>query len=524
MAAKPRLKSGSALPRPSLLSEDMVNGTAPLTAADRVGLDTARRYSPVMVDELLRSATSGEPVDVHELYNAMIRSWPRLAKNIRKIRKAAEMAPWSITPWADPDGNVPDEAKERARTVERAWKAMRPQRGTLEMEGDGICGHFAEGELRGTAVAEILWQTTDDGAGLINCPRAIRPTHPYYYAWPHSGMNYDDAAAAGDRLMYRPAGQRGGHNVSEWPDHQFLVLVAPSWSDHPALAGLLGTIAPWWIAANYGPQWLMNYAQLFGVPIRIGKYPAGDASARNVLSGMLRNIGSAFWAAIPDNASIEIIEASKSAGDLPQKMLIDLADKICDITLLGQSLTTDTAGVGSQALGNVHEGVSLDVMRGILNPVAKLLTNQFAPSCLILNHGNDKYAPTFEHGLCEPEDEKAKAERDSILITAGVEMPKAWFYERHSIPMPAEDEETIGEEKPETPDPAEPSDGSDGSDGSDPADPADPEDPATVQAADATALVPGIDLKALTDVFDLTLQEAVSRGWEAATITARKRK
>ena len=42
------------------------------------------------------------------------------------------------------------------------------------------------------------------------------------------------------------------------------------------------------------------------------------------------------------------------------------------------------------------------------------------------------------------EDAKANAERDQILLSAGLEMPKDWLYERHGIPIPAEGEATVG--------------------------------------------------------------------------------
>jgi phage gp29-like protein len=46
-------------------------------------------------------------------------------------------------------------------------------------------------------------------------------------------------------------------------------------------------------------------------------------------------------------------------------------------------------------------------------------------------------------GVDAPEDAKALAERDQILLSAGLPMPKAWLYERHEIPVPAAGEEVI---------------------------------------------------------------------------------
>lgn len=487
MPSKPRVKPSSS-PAPQTLSGDIVSGAAALTSWDRHGLDTARRLSPVQADALLRGATDGEPQHTHELFNAMIRSWPRLAKNIGKVRTAASKVAGTWTPWMDPDGNVPEEAKERARTVERAMRAANIAPGTLEVGEAGLKSHFAECVLRGTGVAEMLWHTTDDGAGLINAPRAFRPTHPYYYAWPHTGR--DDKA--GDRLLFRRGGQRAG-GLEEWPANQFAVQITQSWFDHPALASILGTLVPWWISANYGPQWMANYAQMFGEPFLIGKYPTGDTAARDALAAQLSRL-SRRWAALPDTCELDGLDL-KLGGDQPHEMVVKLADTICDITLLGQSLTTDTGGVGSQALGNVHEGVELSVMRGLMEPVCDTLTNQVARAILRLNYGDDRYCPTYDHGLTEPEDEKAKAERDEIIVRTGGRLPKAWYYERHGIPMPAEGEETIGSEATTAPE-AVPG--------------------VAVKAAKAAEMLPDASVKELEAVFDKTLQEAARRGWEAA--------
>jgi phage gp29-like protein len=211
----------------------------------------------------------------------MIRSWPRLAKNIGKIRNAMACAPFTVTPWADTDGTVPAEAAARASLVERVIKGMRPVPGTLEMDWEDTLRTLAEDYVRGTGVAEMLWHTHDDGGGIINAIRAIRRTHPAYYAWKLSG----DVQLEGneDRLLFRRGGRRGARTLEPWPENQFLIQLAPAWNDHPAMAGLLGTLAMWWIAAVYGPQWLMQFAQIFGIPFRWANYPSGDEAARDVV-------------------------------------------------------------------------------------------------------------------------------------------------------------------------------------------------------------------------------------------------
>ena len=65
---------------------------------------------------------------------------------------------------------------------------------------------------------------------------------------------------------------------------------------------------------------------------------------------------------------MEFKEAGKSGQDNPQSYFITLADKLCDITILGQTLTSDVGDSGSRALGEVHE----DVLRSRLQDVPKI--------------------------------------------------------------------------------------------------------------------------------------------------------
>ena len=65
-------------------------------------------------------------------------------------------------------------------------------------------------------------------------------------------------------------------------------------------------------------------------------------------------------------------------------------------------------------------------------------------SLLTLNYGDTDHAPRFRPEPRKVEDKKANAERDAILLNAGVEFPKAYFHKRHEIPLPQDGEEVIG--------------------------------------------------------------------------------
>lgn len=506
-------KISAAAPADNTLSPVLVptEGHAIPLIDDRTGADTRRRLSPVLTNAILRGASAGEPVDIHDLHNIMIRSWLRLGGNIGTVRRAAASAEWHVSPWSDENGEVPEEAKRRHEVVESALFDMKPRPGELEGDFHDYVADSAENCLRGTGVFEMLPHVIewDERPGTkIVALRAIRKVHPNYYAWAIPGSTDGLVRGNHDRLLFRPGGRRQSSQLSDWPENQFIVQLTPGWNDHPALAGILGLLAVPWIGANHGPQWLFSYAENFGIPFVYANYPAGDVLSRDATYAMLKNYAGRRVGAFPTGATVQMVESTKSASDLPQMTLMEWADKVCDILLLGQTLTTETGGVGSQALGKVHEGVKLDILQAICSQVRRDINRQIIPALMLWNFGDTLYMPCVEHGLKEPENEKAKAETDAIHLANGAAIPKKHYYKRHGIPMPKPDEEVLaptGGARPAV-DPNNPA--------PQPQPPADPVKAAAAQ--DALQELLAAETEQLARVFEVTLTAAAKRGTELA--------
>jgi len=66
------------------------------------------------------------------------------------------------------------------------------------------------------------------------------------------------------------------------------------------------------------------------------------------------------------------------------------------------------------------------------------------PAILRMNYGDALEAPEFRPEEDTAAQAQANAERDEILLQAGVALPRQWFYARHDIPLPQEGEEVVG--------------------------------------------------------------------------------
>jgi phage gp29-like protein len=111
------------------------------------------------------------------------------------------------------------------------------------------------------------------------------------------------------------------------------------------------------VAARFGLEWFMNYAKIFGISYRKATYSGTDMTVYRKLVQMLRRARSATWGVFSESIDVEVIAAAGATENVPQERLLDYADRVCDVLLLGQTFTTDVATSGSRALGGVHKEV-----------------------------------------------------------------------------------------------------------------------------------------------------------------------
>jgi len=206
----------------------------------------------------------------------------------------------------------------------------------------------------------------------------------------------------------------------------------------------------------------MQYAQLFGIPWRHVETD-GTAEAMTSAEDLLESIGANGWAVTGSGVKLNIVDGvSGSADGLPQVVLQDIADRACDILLLGQTLTTDNTGTGSRALGDVHAGIRREYIDAVASWMAGIVTTQLIPAIVRVNFGKvaSEDMPYAEIVVPEPKDQKTIAERVKIITKdIGLPVTKKWAYEMLEIPMPEDGEELFGDDDgmeepdaPETPD------------------------------------------------------------------------
>lgn len=405
-------------------------------ALGRWMLPSVAAVTPEYIEAVLRGAMGGDLVAQWELFDLMEDTWPRLAKNLNELKRAVAQMEWRIQAWAEENAAPSEGAEEKARLVSRALWSMRPAAEEAENDFLGTIFDVLDAWAKGLSVLEVDWEYRDGGGavGQMLAPRATRWAHPAHYGWSSQGWL---GLTSGER------DRRGGRIVERFPEHKFVVAYCKGRTGHPLAGALLRPLAWWWCAGNFAAEWFLNFAQVFGLPIRWATYDPRTPGLLEQVADMLENMGSSAWGAFPAGTTLELKEAGKAGADNPQVALLDRADKNCDLLILGQTLTTDVGASGSRALGEVHQGVRADIIQAAADFASGVINQQMVRAILLLNYGEDGEAPEFLPEPVRVSDEKANAERDAILVRAGFRLPRAWAYKRHGIPLPQEGEEVI---------------------------------------------------------------------------------
>lgn len=396
-----------------------------------------RRMTPDQVRWVIEAAVGGNIQEQWALFDMMEDSWPRLQKNLAELRNAAKRVTYSVKPYAARGEEASDSARDRADTVEAAMANWRPRPGTLELSFEETIFDALDCIGKGLAVLEVSWQRLPEGL----LPRCAHLLHPSKYGWNAEGTELG--------LVHAPAasGFRHSAGVAAWqpfPPGQFLVACWRARSGPPGQTALLRCLAPYWCGITFGWEWLLNNAQIFGVPLRWANYDANRPELLGTLSQMLANLGSAGWAAFPSGTTLEFKEAAAHGENNPQVFIQRLADQYADQVILGQDASGEAQGDGLGAgSGALHASVRADRLQDAAQFVADLLNYQLVPAVLRWNYGDESEPPTILPELAGEKDPQAKATRDQVLAQIAP-LPKKWFYDRHGIPAPEEDEETVG--------------------------------------------------------------------------------
>lgn len=180
-----------------------------------------------------------------------------------------------------------------------------------------------------------------------------------------------------------------------------------------------------------GLKFWVQFTEKYGSPWVIGKHPRGATDAEtDLLLDSLEAMVQDAVAAIPDDSSVEIKEASGKAGSATvYRELLEYCRSEINVAMLGQNQTTEkesnraSAEAGAEVTKDIRDG-DAGIVAAALNACIRLVVD--------LNFGTDVVAPLYE--LWEQEEiDKTLAQRDKSLTESGVRFTDAYWKRTYNL-------------------------------------------------------------------------------------------
>lgn len=384
-------------------------------------MDSARDYvtdglTPERLAKIFRAADAGDVRQQAELFELLEEKDGHLLCERDKRRNVITQCQWTVEP-ADDD----QRSKTIADYVEN-WIGQQP-----DWDDNLVALQDAVG--KGYSSMELFWEVsagqaepvkiefieqkrltfTDENGMLSSVPRLLTDESPM-----------GETIPAWRTIMHRYGGKSGA----------------------ATRAGIY-RVAAWMVLfKHYAIKDWLSFCELFGMPLRIGKYAQGATDAeKQALYAAIRAIGSDAAGIISKGTEIEFVESTRgsAATDLWDR-LATFCNAEMSKALLGQTLTADVGSTGSYAAGKVHNEVRRDLQETDGRALAGTIRSDLIRPLVGFNFGWDAPLPKFTVAVQEEEDQDVNSQWVERLVNIGMPVPVSWAREKFSIPEPENDE------------------------------------------------------------------------------------
>ena len=263
-------------------------------------------------------------------------------------------------------------------------------------------------------------------------------------------------AESGDaHLEPRLGGNRGARAGGPWNGLQpltaplepfkFVVHFAKAKSGLPIRGGIARAAGWSYLFKNYVLKDWVTFAEVFGQPLRLGKYGAGATEAdKQALLSAVANIGTDAAAIIPDSMLIEFTEARQTGSAELYERFCEYLDRQVSKAVLGQTLTTELPrGAGSRAAAEVHDAVRRDILMADARRLGETLTRDLVKAVVDLNAGPQKRYPRIELVVPSDQDDKEFAGIIAELADRGLRIAQKTVLDRLGLPEAGADDAVL---------------------------------------------------------------------------------
>ncbi len=293
----------------------------------------------------------------------------------------------------------------------------------------GLLSGLLDALGKGYSAVEIGW-----GHGQLWLPTT--------YAWrdPHS-FRYDRETGRVLRMLDDSNPLDG----LELQPNRFIIHTPTLKMGLPIRGGLARLAATAHLCGLYITEDWLAFAEVFGMPLRVGRYSANATEAdKNALKSAVMGLGADAAAILSDSMQIEFQAAASGAGgaDLYDRLL-DVTQKLISKAVLGRSDAADaTAGkLGSEtALSEVRR----DILESDAGELTQTLNAQLVRPFVDLNFGIQTRYPAFKLYVPDQEDLAGLTDMLAKLVPLGLKVEQSVIRDKWGLPDPEKDAELLG--------------------------------------------------------------------------------
>ncbi len=368
----------------------------------------ASGLTPSKLASVLSSAAEGDSNDYLTLAEEMEEREPHYGSVLRTRKLALE----GLDRTVEASSDVKDEIIE---AVENLVK---------NSNFDELLAGLVDALGKGYSAVEVVWNDE------------FKP-EKYYWRDPRYFTFAKDNAY---KLLLR---DEQGQDGTPLPPYKFVVHTPKLKAGIPIRGGLARMAALSYMCKTYALTDWMAFCEVFGMPIRIGKYQNGASDEdKAILKRAVTHIGTDAAAIVPETMKIEFEEAaSAKGGESVFENLANWLDKQISKAVLGQTMTADDGSSQSQA--NVHNEVRLDLLKTDAKQLAATINEQLIKPFIHFHFGKQEHYPKLVFYIAEAEDIASLVDGVTKLVPLGLKVPQGFLRDKLGIPDPQDDDELL---------------------------------------------------------------------------------
>jgi phage gp29-like protein len=384
----------------------------------------AKGLTPADLASILAQAEQGDMIAQAELFMDMEENDAHIAAELSKRKMVVKKLDWTLEPPRDASAKE----KKATKTLELLIRD--------ELDIDDLRLDLLDAIGHGYSCVELGWGRTQAGLWF---PNRVEHRPPSWFT-----CHPDDR----NTLRLRDSSQTYGAPLQPWG---WIPHTHKSRSGYLARAGLHRVLAWPYLFKNYSVRDLAEFLEIYGLPIRIGKYGpnAGDKEKRDLLKAVL-SIGHHAAGIIPESMAIELATVTGGGnGGQSFQVMIDWCEASESKAILGGTLTTSTAANGNRSLGDVHNEVRMDIRDDDAKQTDQSLSLYLVyPMAMLNGLFADNRSPSFVSDTQEPDDLALYSDALPKLTAIGMKIPARYAYQKLKIPEPEGDEPVLSTTQP----------------------------------------------------------------------------